>query len=230
MQGYVSHLVLRWIHFQYINKEKKTSQPRWTPLGGATVVRYGQYLRMRGRRGSPMPIYGAFPVSDKLYFSEFLRQVRTCLVAWFCPHHTANVPSILSNLWGREWYCYQVDKETSSVQDILLFNDVFKLRMILAGRPPTPAFRVQTVLRSIFNKIHFCLQNLPSRSIIVVMDQFNRDSFLVFEVMNLMPVRRSELRIPARHDIFLFPQKRRDQLWISPSPLLNGYRGLRPRK
>jgi hypothetical protein len=66
---------------------------------------------------------------------------------------------------------------------ILLFNDISKLRMILAGRTPTPTFRVQTVLRNILHKIRFCLQNLPSRSIIVVMVQFKRNVFLLSEVV-----------------------------------------------
>ena len=69
------------------------------------------------------------------------------------------------------------------MQVILLFNDIFKLRIILAGRPLTPCFRVQTVLRSILNKIHFCLQNLPSRSIIVVMVQLKSKVFLISEVV-----------------------------------------------
>jgi hypothetical protein len=69
------------------------------------------------------------------------------------------------------------------VQFILLFNDILKLRMIFVGRPPTPGFRVQTVLRCILNKIHFCLQNLPSHSIIAVIVQFKCNVFLLSEVL-----------------------------------------------
>ena len=79
--------------------------------------------------------------------------------------------------------------------------------MIFAGRPPTRTFRVQKELRSILNKINFCLQNLPSRSLIVVMFHAKRNIFLAFEVVYLMPVRQSELRIPTWHDIFLFPKR-----------------------
>lgn len=219
MQDYVSYLVTRWIHLQYINKEKKTRQTRWTPLCGATVVRYGQYLRMRVPGDSPMPICGAFPVSNKLYFAELLRQVRTCPVAWYCPHHTAKVPSSWSSLSGWEWYCYQVDNETSSVQVTLLFNDIFRWRMISAGRPPTRTFRVQTLLRSISSKIHFCLQNFPSRSLIAVMFHVKINIFLVYEVVYLMPVRQSELRIPTRYDTFLFPENVETSSGSHPAPI-----------
>jgi len=61
------------------------------------------------------------------------------------------------------------------------------------------------------------------------MVQFKRNVYLVLEVVYLMPVRQSELRISAWH-IFLFPKNIEDEIWNLLSPLSNGQRGLRPRK
>ena len=105
------------------------------------------------------------------------------------------------------------------MQVTLLFNDISKLRMIFAGRLPRRTFRVQNVLRSILNEIHFCLQNLPSRSLIVVMFHVKRNIFLAFEAVYLMPVRQSELRIPTRHHIFLFPKRVETSSGSHPAPI-----------